>query len=84
MDPLANNFGVEMNYANPQEHVPEAERNNRTIKERIRTTYHHIPFKCLLRLMIKVLVADSAQKQAELLSCKGWNIKVLQSSHDFA
>jgi hypothetical protein len=29
-------------------------------------------------------VADSAQKQAELLSCKGWNIKVLQSSHDFA
>jgi hypothetical protein len=62
MDPLANNFGVEMNYANPQEHVPEAERNNRTIKECICATYHHIPFKRLLLLMIKVLVADSAQK----------------------
>ena len=62
MDPLANDFGVEMNYANPQEHVPEAERNNRTIKERICATYHRIPFKCLPRLMIKVLVADSAQK----------------------
>ncbi len=63
MDPLANDFGVEMNCANPQEHVPKAERNNRTIKERIRATYHRIPFKCLPRLMVKVLVADSAQKQ---------------------
>jgi hypothetical protein len=28
MDLLANDFEVKMNYANPQEHVPEAERNN--------------------------------------------------------
>jgi hypothetical protein len=33
MDPLANEFGVTINYANPQEHVPEAEQNNRVIKE---------------------------------------------------
>jgi hypothetical protein len=26
-------YNVRMNYANPQEHVPEAERNNRTIIE---------------------------------------------------
>jgi hypothetical protein len=62
MDTLANDFGVKMNYVNPQEHVPEAERNNRTIKECICASYHRIPFKCLPRLMIKVLVADSAQK----------------------
>jgi hypothetical protein len=62
MDPLANDFGVEMNYANPEEHVPKAERNNWTIKEHICATYHCIPFKRLPRLMIKVLVADSAQK----------------------
>jgi hypothetical protein len=35
MDPLANDFEVKMNYANPQEHVPEAEHNNRVIKCRI-------------------------------------------------
>ena len=40
MDPLANDFQVNVNYANPQEHVPEAERNNRVIKECIRSTYH--------------------------------------------
>ncbi len=29
MDPLANEFQVKMNYANPQEHIPEANCNNR-------------------------------------------------------
>jgi hypothetical protein len=33
MDQLQNAYNVQMNYANPQEHVPEAERNNRVIKE---------------------------------------------------
>jgi hypothetical protein len=28
MDPLALEFGIQVNYASPQEHVPEAERNN--------------------------------------------------------
>jgi hypothetical protein len=28
-----------MNFANAQEHVPEAECNNRVVKERVRTTY---------------------------------------------
>jgi hypothetical protein len=35
MDPLVNDFEVKMKYANPQEHAPEAERNNRVIKERV-------------------------------------------------
>ena len=62
MDPLANEFQVKMNYANPQEHVPEAERNNRVIKERVRATYHRLPFSRLPRIMIKILVIDSAKK----------------------
>jgi hypothetical protein len=33
MDPLALKFGIQVNYASPQEPVPEAERNNRVIKE---------------------------------------------------
>jgi hypothetical protein len=45
MEPLSNEFQVTMNYANPQEHVPEAERNNRVIKERVCAAYHrlHLP-----------------------------------------
>eukprot|EP00980_Cylindrotheca_fusiformis_P018259 scaffold5933_cov78-Cylindrotheca_fusiformis.AAC.1 len=34
MDEVQDELDVEMNYANPGDHVPEAERNNRTIKER--------------------------------------------------
>ena len=40
---LFDNFRIDMNFSNPQEHVPEAERNNRVIKERIRATYHRLP-----------------------------------------
>jgi hypothetical protein len=31
---MADKFEINMNYANPQEHVPDAKRNNRVIKER--------------------------------------------------
>ncbi len=62
MDPLANEFQVKMNYANPQEHVPEAECNNQVIKERVRATYHCLPFSRLQCIMIKILVIDSAKK----------------------
>jgi hypothetical protein len=40
MNELADVYNVRMNYANPQEHVPEAERNIRVIKERFRATFH--------------------------------------------
>ena len=40
------------NYASAQEHVPEAERNNRVIKERTRATFHLIPFKALPKTMV--------------------------------
>jgi hypothetical protein len=33
MDPLALKFGIQVNYASPQENVPEAELNNRVISE---------------------------------------------------
>ena len=62
MDPLALEFGIQVNYASPQEHVPEAERNNRVVKERIRTTYHRMPYDSLPRIMVKFLVDDSARK----------------------
>jgi hypothetical protein len=47
IDPLALEFGIQVNYASLQEHVPEAERNNRVMKERVCTTYHHLPYEHL-------------------------------------
>ena len=40
MDDVKNKLNIELNYANAGDHVPEAERNNRTIKERYRAAYH--------------------------------------------
>jgi hypothetical protein len=80
MDSLANEFDIRMNYANPQEHVPEAERNNRVIKERVCATYHRLPYKQLPRTMMKVLIMESAKKFKN--SSSTWCLKILQSTHD--
>ena len=42
MDPVKDEMNIDMRYSAAQAHVPEAERNNRTIKERIRATYHRL------------------------------------------
>ena len=46
MDPFAakQQPPITMNYTSANEHVPRAERNNRTIKERVRATYHMLPY----------------------------------------
>ena len=62
LEPLQDEFRVEINFANPQDHVPEAERNNRTLKERTRATYHRLPYHTLTRTMVKILVQESAKK----------------------
>jgi len=62
MDPLSTDYEVSMNYASAQEHVPEAERNNRVIKERFRATFHRLPFERLPAIMIKILAMESAKK----------------------
>jgi hypothetical protein len=40
MDKVKDNLGVCMNFTNALDHVPEAERNSITIKERVRVAYH--------------------------------------------
>jgi hypothetical protein len=62
MEPLSLQYNIQLNFANPQEHVPAAERNNRVIKERVRATFHHLPYQHLPRLMVKMLVSESAKK----------------------
>ena len=44
MNEIKDDLGVDINPASQGEHVPEAERNNRAIKERIRSTYHNLPY----------------------------------------
>ena len=61
-DPLMDTLDIEMEYSAPQAHIPEAERNNRTIKERIRATYHRLPYKALPKAVMKLLVSESARK----------------------
>ena len=45
----------EVNHCGSDEHVPEAERNNRVIQERFRIQYNRRPFKVVPRIMIRHL-----------------------------
>ena len=44
MDEIADNFEppIKMDYSATKAHVPEAERNNRVLKERIRASFHRL------------------------------------------
>ena len=49
METIEDDMDITMNYANAQEHVPEIERSNRVIKERVRAQYHLLQFKNILK-----------------------------------
>ncbi|KAG7348409.1 hypothetical protein IV203_017114 [Nitzschia inconspicua] len=53
---------IPYNLATANEHVPQAERNICDIKERVRATYHSLPFKAIPKLFIKELVMETANK----------------------
>ena len=53
MDEVEDEMDVKMNYANKGEHVPKAERNNETLKDRIQMKYHRLPYKNIPKVMIK-------------------------------
>ena len=61
MDKVKDDLNVTMNYTNAGDHVPEAERNNRTLKEGIRTMYHRLPYKAIPRVMIRKLAMETAR-----------------------
>ena len=64
MDDIKDNFTppIDMDYCATNKHVPEAERNNRVLKERIRAAFHRLPFRALPKLVMKVLVMETARK----------------------
>lgn len=45
MDEIMGKLNIDVNYEKPIDHVPEAERNNRVIKERFSISYHRLPYK---------------------------------------
>ena len=51
-----------MNYTNAGDHVPEAERNNRALQERVQTTYHRLPYRAIPKTMLKHLTMQSAEQ----------------------
>jgi hypothetical protein len=53
MEKAKDDLGVHMNFTNALDHVPEEERNNRTIKEWVRVAYHRLPYKALPRQLIQ-------------------------------
>jgi hypothetical protein len=62
MEKVEDDLYVDMNFTNAQDHVPEAEWNNQTIKERIRAAYHRLPYKAIPRIMINYLAMIQAKK----------------------
>ena len=64
LDDIKDNFTppIEMEYCATNKHVPEAERNNRVLKERIRAAFHRLPFQALPKQVLKVLVMETARK----------------------
>jgi len=55
MEKVADELDIDMNYTNAQDHVPQAERNNSTIKERIWAAIHRLPYKKIPKTMVKYL-----------------------------
>jgi hypothetical protein len=72
---------VDMNFTNAQDHVPKAERNNRTIKERIRAAYHRLPYKAIPLIMINYLAMIQG-KQTQSIPREGRGLQILQPLHD--
>ena len=53
---------ITINYTNTEDHVGEAKRNNRFLKERFRTKFHYLPCKAMPRFMIKGLATQVARQ----------------------
>ena len=58
-------------YANPQEHVPQAERNNIYIKEHFCAVYHRLLFEQLTREIVKYLGLELARSPNMFLAKHG-------------
>ena len=54
-------IGIILNETSADEHVPEIERNNRYLKEKVRGTVNSLPFKVLPRVLLKAIIYDATK-----------------------
>ena len=59
---MKSSWNFRPNDASAQEHVPDAERNNPLVKERVRAVYHSLPFITLPPVMARALVMEATRK----------------------
>ena len=69
MDQVADELEVQMNYTNAQDHVPAAERNNRTLKESYRVTLHRTGYKIIPKAMI-IALGEQVAKRLNMFPAK--------------
>ena len=62
LDPIKDQLGLTVHCAAAQEHVPQAERNVRTFKDRIRSAIAAVPFVCLPDLLVTAIVMEVGTK----------------------
>ena len=79
MDEVKDELNMTMNYTTTGEHESTAERNNRTIAERVRAAYHNLPYKAIPAVMMKYLVMVCTE-QLNLFPAKG-GISAYYSPH---
>ena len=59
IDTVKDELSVDMNYTTTGEHESTAERNNRTIGERMRAMYHILPYNNIPKLMVQTMGLES-------------------------
>ena len=70
MDDIKDELDIDLEYPPQGDHVPEAERYNRTIGERVRAGYHCLPYKIIPRVILKAL-AKLSTAQLNFFPAKG-------------
>jgi len=59
---VKDNMDAKFNYAPQGQHVPAAERNNRTIAECIRAAVHYLPYRNIPQLLLKHIAISETEK----------------------
>ena len=63
-------FHVKVNLCNPDEHVEDVKRFNRSIKEKFRVAFYYLPFKAITQIMVDNLAMECGYS-SNLVPAKG-------------
>ena len=71
LEAIQDELRVTLHFAAAQEHVPEAERNIRTVKDTVRSVSASLPYKYLLNVMVKMLVVEATTRLNYFVNTNG-------------